>query len=128
MRPTVRGFVRDVVSGYRAEDIYGTLRSEMETEMQSRITERFAQEGLILTDLLVRDISFWNSSVRRLSRSRLLIRKPSAPSFRFASARTKPTSSARRPKVNATRPSSALKVNRSRSSCVRRLKLKPCGW
>lgn len=58
VRPTVRGFVRDVVSGYRAEDIYGTLRTEMETEMQSRISDRFAQEGLTLTDLLVRDISF----------------------------------------------------------------------
>jgi regulator of protease activity HflC (stomatin/prohibitin superfamily) len=58
VRPTVRSFVRDVVSGYRAEDIYGILRSEMEDEMHSRISERFLQEGLQLTDLLVRDISF----------------------------------------------------------------------
>jgi len=58
VRPTVRGLVRDVVSGYRAEDIYGQERTAMETEMQSRISERFLQEGLQLTDLLVRDISF----------------------------------------------------------------------
>ena len=58
VRPTVRGFVRDVVSAYRAEDIYGTLRTEMETTMQDKISERFTQEGLVLTDLLVRDISF----------------------------------------------------------------------
>jgi regulator of protease activity HflC (stomatin/prohibitin superfamily) len=58
VRPTVRGFVRDVVSAYRAEDIYGTLRTEMETSMQDKISERFSQEGLMLTDLLVRDISF----------------------------------------------------------------------
>jgi regulator of protease activity HflC (stomatin/prohibitin superfamily) len=58
VRPTVRGLVRDVVSGYSAEDIYGDKRTEMEAEMQVRITERFDQEGLTLTDLLVRDISF----------------------------------------------------------------------
>ncbi|NWG15078.1 MAG: hypothetical protein HXY41_00445 [Chloroflexi bacterium] len=58
VRPTVRGIVREVVSGYGAEEIYGTQRGEMENEMQRRIAERFDQEGLTLTDLLVRDISF----------------------------------------------------------------------
>jgi regulator of protease activity HflC (stomatin/prohibitin superfamily) len=58
VRPTVRGLVRDVVSGYRAEDIYGEKRTEMEDTMQQRISDRFASEGLALTDLLVRDISF----------------------------------------------------------------------
>lgn len=58
VRPTVRGLVRDVISGFRAEDIYGAKRTEMEDEMQNRIGERFNQEGLILTDLLVRDIIF----------------------------------------------------------------------
>ncbi|MCB9454501.1 MAG: hypothetical protein H6671_00780 [Anaerolineaceae bacterium] len=58
VRPTVRGLVRDVVSGFRAEDIYGDKRTEMENEMQTRIGERFDAEGLQLTDLLVRDITF----------------------------------------------------------------------
>lgn len=58
VRPTVRALVRDVVSGYRAEDIYGILRAEMEDDMQARITVRFEEEGLALTDLLVRDINF----------------------------------------------------------------------
>lgn len=58
VRPTVRGLVRDVVSGYKAEEIYGEKRTDMETDMQTRITDRFAQEGLTLTDLLVRDITF----------------------------------------------------------------------
>lgn len=58
VRPTVRGLVRDVVSGYRAEDIYGELRTQMEDEMQAKISDRFDQEGLTLTDLLVRDITF----------------------------------------------------------------------
>jgi regulator of protease activity HflC (stomatin/prohibitin superfamily) len=58
VRPTVRGLVRDVVSGYKAEDIYGEKRTDMENTMQTRIGERFDAEGLTLTDLLVRDIVF----------------------------------------------------------------------
>ncbi len=58
VRPTVRGIVREVVAGFRAEDIYGEGRGEMELRMTERVTERFDAEGLILTDLLVRDISF----------------------------------------------------------------------
>jgi regulator of protease activity HflC (stomatin/prohibitin superfamily) len=58
VRPTVRGLVRDVVSGFKAEDIYGIKRTEMEDSMQARISERFDAEGLTLSDLLVRDIAF----------------------------------------------------------------------
>lgn len=58
VRPTVRGIVREVVSGYGAEEIYGTARGALENEMQERVGQRFDEEGLILTDLLVRDISF----------------------------------------------------------------------
>jgi regulator of protease activity HflC (stomatin/prohibitin superfamily) len=58
VRPTVRGLVRDVVSGFKAEDIYGEKRTAMEASMKQRIGARFDAEGLTLTDLLVRDISF----------------------------------------------------------------------
>ncbi len=58
VRPTVRGLVREVVAGYPAEDIYGEGRAQMEDMMQERIAARFEEEGLTLTDLLVRDISF----------------------------------------------------------------------
>jgi regulator of protease activity HflC (stomatin/prohibitin superfamily) len=58
VRPTVRGIVREVVSGFGAEEIYGMERGEMEIRMEQRVSTRFAEEGLSLTDLLVRDISF----------------------------------------------------------------------
>lgn len=58
VRPTVRGIVRQVVSGFQAEDIYGTGRAEMELQMTDAVGDRFDAEGLILTDLVVRDISF----------------------------------------------------------------------
>jgi regulator of protease activity HflC (stomatin/prohibitin superfamily) len=50
--------VRDIVSAYRADDIYGEKRGEMEQLIQEQLTARMAEEGLILSDLLVRDINF----------------------------------------------------------------------
>lgn len=58
VRPTTRGLVRDVVSAYRAEEIYGTGRGEMEDQIQSLLLARMAQEGLLLNDLVVRDMNF----------------------------------------------------------------------
>lgn len=58
IRPTTRGLVRDIVSSFRADDIYGTRRGEMETAIQEQLGVRMAEEGLILSDLLVRDINF----------------------------------------------------------------------
>ncbi|HYO87186.1 MAG TPA: prohibitin family protein [Candidatus Limnocylindrales bacterium] len=58
IRPTTRGFVRDIVSAYRADDIYGERRGEMEDRIQAQLTTRMTEEGLILSDLLVRDINF----------------------------------------------------------------------
>ncbi|MDL1902130.1 prohibitin family protein [Anaerolineae bacterium CFX9] len=58
IRPTARGIVRDVVSRYRADEIYGERRGEMEAAIEDIMGIRMGQEGLILTDLLVRDINF----------------------------------------------------------------------
>jgi regulator of protease activity HflC (stomatin/prohibitin superfamily) len=58
IRPTTRGFSRDIISAFRADDIYGARRGEMEDQIQTLLTARMAEEGLILSDLLVRDINF----------------------------------------------------------------------
>lgn len=58
IRPTARGIVRDVVSRYRADEIYGERRGDMENGIEELMGTRMNQEGLTLTDLLVRDINF----------------------------------------------------------------------
>lgn len=58
IRPTARGITREVVAGYTAEQIYGDARATMEQEMQERIGELMAVQGLDLVDLLVRDVTF----------------------------------------------------------------------
>ncbi len=69
--PTVRNLAREVVSGYKAADIYGAERGSMEDTMQTRILERFASEGLILTDLQIRDIEFSQAFADAIERAQI---------------------------------------------------------
>lgn len=58
IRPTARGLAREVISNFTAEQVYGEARATMEQEMQERISDLMAEQGLELVDLLVRDITF----------------------------------------------------------------------
>jgi regulator of protease activity HflC (stomatin/prohibitin superfamily) len=69
--PTVRNLAREVVSGYKAADIYGAARGAMEGEMQTRIEERFLSEGLLLTDLQIRDIEFSQAFADAIERAQI---------------------------------------------------------
>ncbi len=71
VRPTVRGLAREVASGYRAADIYGIDRSAMEDEMQQIVSDRMAQEGLILSDLLIRNIQFSTEFTASIERAQI---------------------------------------------------------
>jgi regulator of protease activity HflC (stomatin/prohibitin superfamily) len=58
VRPTTRSLVREVVSKYSAEQIYGEARTQLGDDVKEAVSQRFSEENLELTDLLVRDISF----------------------------------------------------------------------
>lgn len=69
--PTVRSLVRDVVARFRANEIYGTRRSELEQGMQDTLGPRLAEEGLLLTDLLVRDIDFSDAFTNAIEQAQI---------------------------------------------------------
>lgn len=71
VRPTARSLVRDVVSGFRAVEIYGEARGEMEERMEAAMAERMSEEGLVLTDLLVRDITFSQEFAASIERAQI---------------------------------------------------------
>ena len=58
IRPTARGVTREIVAGFTAEQIYGEARATLEEEMQTRISDLMAEQGLQLVDLLIRDVTF----------------------------------------------------------------------
>jgi regulator of protease activity HflC (stomatin/prohibitin superfamily) len=56
--PQTRSEVRNAVSSYGAEEIYSGQRAALETEVAESLRAAIATEGFLLTDFLVRDISF----------------------------------------------------------------------
>jgi regulator of protease activity HflC (stomatin/prohibitin superfamily) len=56
--PQARGIVRDAVSGFEADDIYAGGREALADTAAERLRARMASEGLILSDLIIRDITF----------------------------------------------------------------------
>ena len=58
LRPTVRGLARDIISRFRAEDIFGTRRTEVRDEIANALRTRMDAEGFTLSSLIVRNVSF----------------------------------------------------------------------
>jgi regulator of protease activity HflC (stomatin/prohibitin superfamily) len=58
VRPTTRSSVRDVVSGYSVEQLYSTARNDVEPKIQAALAPVFEDNGLQLTQVLVRNIAF----------------------------------------------------------------------
>lgn len=58
IRPTTRSIVRDVVSKYTAEQIYGEARAQMSDDIKNAAMPRFQAENLELSDMLIRTINF----------------------------------------------------------------------
>jgi regulator of protease activity HflC (stomatin/prohibitin superfamily) len=58
VRPQSRSIVRDVVSQYGVEEVVSSKRAEMEETITALLTQKFADNNLILADFLVRNIRF----------------------------------------------------------------------
>ncbi len=56
--PQVRSEVRNAVSLYSAEQIYSGRRGELEVQIAAALAPKIELEGFLLTDILIRDISF----------------------------------------------------------------------
>lgn len=56
--PQTRGIVRDAVSSLEAADIYAGGRETLSSTASERLRLRLAQDGLILSDLIISDITF----------------------------------------------------------------------
>ena len=58
VRPTVRGVIRDAVSQFRINEVYSTRRAELIEEMRVDLSKRFDDNGIILSDFVLRNITF----------------------------------------------------------------------
>jgi regulator of protease activity HflC (stomatin/prohibitin superfamily) len=58
VRPVARASIRDAVSQFGVEEIVSSRRSELETAIRDEIKTSFAQNHIIMTDFLLRNIRF----------------------------------------------------------------------
>ncbi len=58
VRAQARGIVRDVVSQYGVEEVVTTKRQEMVDELQVRMRAKLEENGLLLVDYILRNITF----------------------------------------------------------------------
>jgi len=71
VRPTVRAAVRDVISGYKVEDLYGNKRSEIESQIQDFVKAQFPENGLVLKSLLLRNITFSEEFIKAVEQKQV---------------------------------------------------------
>ncbi|MBN1536012.1 MAG: hypothetical protein JW908_04720 [Anaerolineales bacterium] len=58
VRPLARGVIRDAVSQFRIEEVYSTKRIEMTTLIKEEMTKKLDENGLIMNDFVLRNITF----------------------------------------------------------------------
>ncbi len=58
VRPLSRGVIRDAVSQFRVDQVYSTKRVEMAEQMEEEMTKVLADNGLLLADFVLRNITF----------------------------------------------------------------------
>jgi regulator of protease activity HflC (stomatin/prohibitin superfamily) len=58
VRPETRGIIRDAVSLYDVEEVVTTKRAEMEQQIHDNLQKTLAENGLLLSDFVMRDIRF----------------------------------------------------------------------
>ena len=58
VRPLARGVIRDAVSQYGVEQVVTSKRDEMALKMRETLTTRFSENGLLLVEFILRNITF----------------------------------------------------------------------
>lgn len=82
VRPTVRGIAREVASSFRAEEIFGDKRAEVEQALQDAMAVRMDEEGFVLTDLLIRDVTFSQAFTDSIERKQIADQQAQEAAFR----------------------------------------------
>ena len=58
VRPLSRGVIRDAISQFDVEEVYSTRRAEMTAQIAEVMGEKLAENGLLLDDFVLRNITF----------------------------------------------------------------------
>jgi prohibitin 2 len=81
-----RSEVRNVISGYGAEEIYSGGRAALETQIVEALRPTYEKEGFLLTDALIRDISFSQEFTDAIEQKQIAEQEAQRAAFRVQQA------------------------------------------
>lgn len=84
--PQTRSVVRNAVSQYGAEEIYRGGRGTLETEIVEDLRPRLESRGFLLTDVLIRDISFSEQFTEAIEQKQIAEQQAQQAAFRVQQA------------------------------------------
>jgi len=58
VRPVTREAIRDVISAFGIEEVYGVRRADVQTNITTALETKLSDEGLILVDFVLRNVAF----------------------------------------------------------------------
>ncbi|NDJ63120.1 MAG: prohibitin family protein [Chloroflexi bacterium] len=88
VRLVLRAIIRDVVAQFRATEIYGEARAQLQAEIEELLAARFADEGLLLTAFLLRDLEFSAQFIDAIEQRQLAEIQAQQAQIRAEQART----------------------------------------
>src|SRR5262245_50967183 len=71
VRATVRAAIREVISGYAAEDVYGEKRATIPIDVRTKIEPKFSENGLALNEMLIRNVTFSDVFVKAIEQKQV---------------------------------------------------------
>ncbi len=87
VRPTIRNVARMVVSEYAVMDIYGKHRAGIQREMFDQLKGLFARDGIVLEDVLLRNVAFSPDFERAVESKMMAAQKVQEMEFQVQQAR-----------------------------------------
>lgn len=81
-----RSEVRNAASNYSAEEIYSGGRAALENQIESELTGAFETQGFLLTEVLIRDISFSTEFTQAIEQKQIAQQQAEQAKFRVQQA------------------------------------------
>lgn len=73
VRPVIRGVVRTQVSQFKVKEVNSSARKDLETTLERLLTAELGAKGLIVDQLLLRDITFSNEYASAIERKQVAL-------------------------------------------------------
>ena len=110
IRPQARGIIRDAVSQFGIEEVYGTQRFALSALIEEALEVQFEEGGLIMHDFVLRNIAFSPEYAASVEQKQIAEKWPNRRPLSFSNASRRRSRPVQLPGVREMQPSSPRAV------------------